>query len=107
TWMHDYGPPQALTAPPAANAAPHTAAPASDLGGRIPVAPGTATPAGERAPAGESATAAASAADTPGTAPGAAAAAPRLRVRTDVLDLDISTRGGTLTRVDLLAYPQV
>ncbi len=28
-------------------------------------------------------------------------------MRTDVLDLDISTLGGTLTRVDLLAYPQV
>jgi YidC/Oxa1 family membrane protein insertase len=30
-----------------------------------------------------------------------------VRVRTDVLDVDISTLGGTLERVDLLAYPQV
>jgi YidC/Oxa1 family membrane protein insertase len=40
-------------------------------------------------------------------APKSTAAVPLVRVRTDVLDLDISTRGGTLTRVDLLAYPQV
>ena len=29
-----------------------------------------------------------------------------MHVRTDVLDIDISTRGGTLERVDLLAYPK-
>src|SRR5947207_2859105 len=105
TWLHDYGPPPQATAPPAANAAPNTVTPASDLGDRLPKAPRTATPApGERAH-GEAGTPAASGA--PGTAPGAAAAAPRVRVRTDVLDLDISTRGGTLTRVDLPAYPQV
>jgi YidC/Oxa1 family membrane protein insertase len=33
--------------------------------------------------------------------------APRIHVRTDVLDLDISTLGGTVMRADLLAYPKV
>jgi len=106
TWIHDYAAPsEAATAAQAANAAPHAAAPASDLGSRIPEAPRAATPArGERA---QSEAGAAAASGASGTAPGSAAAAPRVRVRTDVLDLDISTLGGTLTRVDLLAYPQV
>ena len=105
TWLHDYGPPPQATTPPALSAARHAAAPANDLGARIPETPRTATPApGERAH-GEAGAPATSGA--PGTAPGSGAAAPRVHVRTDVLDLDISTRGGTLTRVDLPAYPQV
>jgi YidC/Oxa1 family membrane protein insertase len=42
-----------------------------------------------------------------GTAPEAAAAGtPRIRVVTDVLDMDISLQGGDLLRADLLKYPQ-
>ncbi len=37
----------------------------------------------------------------------ASAPTPLVHVRTDVLDLDIATRGGTLVRVDLPAYPKV
>jgi YidC/Oxa1 family membrane protein insertase len=37
----------------------------------------------------------------------ALAPAPVLNVRTDVLDVDVSTRGGVLTRADLLQYPIV
>ena len=110
TWMHDYGPPPgAVAGSPATNAAPHAAAPASDLGSRIPETPTTATPApGERASASEAGAAAASVPSAPGSAPAeSAAAAPRVHVRTDALDLDISRLGGTLTRVDLPAYPQV
>ena len=110
TWMHDYGPPPgAVAGSPATNAAPHAAAPASDLGSRIPEAPTAATPApAQGAPASDAAATAASVPGAPGTEPAkSAAAAPRVHVRTDVLDLDISTRGGTLTRADLLAYPQV
>ena len=109
TWMHDYGPPPgAVTAPPVAGAAAHAAAPASDLGSRIPEAPTIATPArAAGAAASESAAAAASVPGAPGTAPKSTEAAPLVRVRAGVLDLDISTRGGTLTRVDLPAYPQV
>src|SRR4029077_10967355 len=59
-------------------------------------------------PASDAAAAAASVPSAPGTEPAkSAAAAPRVHVRTDVLDLDLSTRGGTLARADLLAYPQV
>ena len=101
TWMHDYGPPPgAVTGPPVTGAARRAAAPASDLGSRIPEAPRSATPA--RAAGAAASESAAAAASVPSSA-----AAPLVRVRTDVLDLDISTRGGTLTRVDLLAYPQV
>jgi YidC/Oxa1 family membrane protein insertase len=110
TWMHDYGPPPgAVAGSPATNAAPHAAAPASDLGSRIPEAPTAATPApAQGAPASDAAAATASVPSAPGTEPAkSAAAGPRVHVRTDVLDLDISTRGGTLTRADLLAYPQV
>ncbi|WP_348240668.1 YidC/Oxa1 family insertase periplasmic-domain containing protein, partial [Salmonella enterica] len=42
---------------------------------------------------------------TPATS--AAAKAPTIRVRTDVLDMEISTRGGELVRADLLQYPKV
>jgi YidC/Oxa1 family membrane protein insertase len=69
------------TAPPAAGAPPPTASPNSD----VPVAPAVA-------PAIDAAT---------------PAAAPVINVRTDVLDVDVSLRGGDLTRADLLAYPVV
>jgi YidC/Oxa1 family membrane protein insertase len=42
----------------------------------------------------------------PAVAP-AAEQAPTIRVVTDVLDIDISTRGGELVRADLLKYPRV
>ncbi|HUL19576.1 MAG TPA: membrane protein insertase YidC [Steroidobacteraceae bacterium] len=97
-WMKDYGPaPQGTEAAPVAGA---PAAPATDLRNQLPAGaqsvsgPGTAVPA---TPAQASAAAAG--------AEGEAAAA--VHVRTDVLDVDISLRGGTLTRVDLPAYPQV
>jgi YidC/Oxa1 family membrane protein insertase len=109
TWMHDYGPPP--PAPPSAPAAarsPQGAPPASDLGSRIPAAPPAAAPAA--APSAASPGAASAPALTGTASAGAeapAAAAPLVHVRTDVLDVDISTRGGTLSRVDLLAYPRV
>jgi YidC/Oxa1 family membrane protein insertase len=100
-WMRDYAPPPgaATTAAATASAAPASAA--NDLGNRIPDA---------SAPAATAATAAAAVPDTsaPAASDSAAlSAAPLVHVRTDVLDLDISTRGGTLARVDLLAYPEV
>jgi YidC/Oxa1 family membrane protein insertase len=109
-WMRDYGvaapPAQAASAGRAARAAPA----ADELGNRVPEAPapGAAAPAG-RVPAGttspEAATAAGVATAT-GTAP-ETEQAPLVHVRTDVLDVEISTRGGTLTQVDLLQYPKV
>ena len=109
-WMHDYGP--APTAQSAAAGAQHpgaNAAPADDLANRVPeAAPSSASP-GAAAPAtAANAPAAAAAAGT--VAAGAeapAAAVPVVHVRTDVLDVLISTRGGTVQQADLLAYPKV
>ena len=96
TWMRDYPPPQ----PAAAQASgPGSTAPANDLGNSVPEVTGAA--ANSRATVAP----AVPAAVTPEVTAGAAA--PVVHVRTDVLDLDISLRGGTLTRVDLPAYPQV
>jgi len=101
TWQRDYAQP----ASPTATVAPSSSA-TSSLGSRIPqAAPPTTPPA-----------------STPTTAPAAAASvaaaasnvlttalepAREIRVRTDVLDLDISLRGGALVRADLPKYPQV
>jgi YidC/Oxa1 family membrane protein insertase len=103
TWMHDYA---AVAPAPAAGSAPAGAPSGSDLGNRIPEVPKAAAPATAEAPAaGVTAAAPSLEAGVPGTAPAVGPA--RVHVRTDVLDVDIDTRGGTLDRVDLLAYPQV
>ncbi|MFI4878176.1 MAG: membrane protein insertase YidC [Steroidobacterales bacterium] len=99
-WMKDYGPaPQVASAPAPAGAASPAAAPASNLGNHIPAASAAPGPAA-------AASAPAAAAAAPGGA-SVSAPAPLVHVRTDVLDLDISTHGGTLVRVDLPAYPKV
>src|SRR5258708_6131239 len=109
TWMRDY-PPATTAAAPAASAPgslPRAGAPGGDLASRIPEAPSAAAPRATVAPSEPSGTAGAApalSAPAPASAP---PAAPVVHVRTDVLDLDLSTRGGTLTRLDLLAYPQV
>ncbi len=98
-WFKDYAPTTAPEAAPVAGTT--TASPANDLTERLP--------AGVQSPAGASAAApVAPAAESVAATPAAgAAAAPVVNVRTDVYDIDISTRGGTLARVDLLAYPLV
>ncbi|HEY1875432.1 MAG TPA: membrane protein insertase YidC [Steroidobacteraceae bacterium] len=107
-WMRDY--PPSPSAPTAPTASPAQAPAGGDLGNRVPAA--APAPSGAAAPqsaaTGTPATAGASAsAATLPSETTAAAAAPVVRVRTDVLDVDISTRGGTLERVDLLAFPKV
>ena len=107
TWMHDYPPPASVTAPPAGGAAGPAA---GDLGNRILAEPQTAPAAagGTAAPAAAApAAATAGGANVTGAQTEATAAAPVVHVRTDVLDVDISMLGGTLERVDLLAYPLV
>ncbi len=114
-WMRDYAPPPALNSSAQQHGA--SGAPASDLGNRIPQLPSPGTAAGgaaATAPPTATAGAATPTADATTAAPGAAAlaapaaaAAPAVHVRTDVLDVDISTQGGTLERADLLAYPEV
>jgi YidC/Oxa1 family membrane protein insertase len=92
-WQRDYARPAA--APPASAAAP---APGASLADQVPGAP----------PLAAAAPAAATVAATSGAQAARAAAptrAPVLHVTTDVLDLDISTQGGTLERADLLEYP--
>jgi YidC/Oxa1 family membrane protein insertase len=96
-WMRDYAP-QSL---PATQAAQSRSPAPPDLSTSVP-----------RADASASAAGAAASGAAPGAAPPAAASAaadtaPRVHVRTDVLDVDISTRGGTIERVSLLKYPLV
>jgi YidC/Oxa1 family membrane protein insertase len=62
----------------------------------LPKVPGDAAPA--PAPAASTA--------VPDGRGAAAAQAGKLRIRTDVLDLDVSLAGGELTRADILDYPQ-
>jgi len=104
-WTRDYAPPPGAAAAPAAGPAQVPAA--GDLGNHVPAAApapsGAVTP-----PSAVTATpATAGAAATTPAETAASAAAPIVHVRTDILDIDISTRGGTLARVDLLAYPKV
>ena len=109
-WQRDYGPrPDVITnITRPANGSPAAAA-SGDLANQIPQIPKETSPA-----AGAPAAAAKAPTDSvPGTGatvpPEAADAAssPVVHVRTDVLDLDISTRGGTIQRADLVNYPKV
>jgi len=114
-WQRDYARPAATTE------MTQSAAPARP--GAAPAAGGAAgTPAqglADSLPAVGAPAGAGTAAGTSGAAPGeaapaaadsrlaaAAAATPVVHVHTDVLDLDIATRGGELRRADLLHYPE-
>jgi YidC/Oxa1 family membrane protein insertase len=95
TWQRDYA--QPFTDPTTAAPSP---TPTSGLGSSVPKAvPPTAAPTIEPAPVAAPA-AAAPPTETP-------LPSRPIRVTTDVLDLDISSRGGDLVRADLLNYPQV
>jgi YidC/Oxa1 family membrane protein insertase len=98
-WNRDYGArapaPAAATATPAAEAPGATEAPDAESA-QLP-----ALPAAPAAPA----TSTAGSSTAPALPPAAGATAPRVRVLTDVLDLDITLQGGNLVRADLLAYP--
>lgn len=116
-WQRDYGqrPEITNTAQPAGTAArPAT----DDLANQIPTAPKESAPAGAgpsaagstaASPAGAAQTEIAGAAAAPGAVAGSAESnsGSVIHVRTDVLDLDINTRGGTIQRADLLKYPKV
>jgi YidC/Oxa1 family membrane protein insertase len=110
TWMRDY--PEASG--PAASSAPAAGAPASAgapaLGAAAPAltAPVSPPPQAHPAPLG-TAVAAVTASSSAPMAVGStlAPAAPLVHLVTDVLDMQVSLRGGELTRADLLAYPLV
>ena len=86
-WQKDYPPPPNVTEAP-------TSTPAA----AIPELPGQSAPK-------ETATPQTTAVATTPAPASVATNAPRVEVRTDVLDLDISTQGGDLVRTDLIGYP--
>jgi YidC/Oxa1 family membrane protein insertase len=104
-WMTDYGPKFGANTPTTAqtSATPSNTAPSNDLSSKIPQA---------SAP-GQAASGATADKPTP-TVPAATAdannnaqSAQVIHVHTDVLDLDISTLGGTIQKADLLKYTKV
>jgi len=99
-WMKDYGP-RPAGAPPAAEAPAAAGAPASGgANGLADEMPSVSADAQEPGAAPAAPIAAPEIAAAAGTAGG------RLRVVTDVLDLDIGLEGGELLRADLLEYPR-
>ncbi len=109
-WMTDYGPKpgvNTISSAPTPGAAPNTGA-ATDLGNKIPQA-SKAEPSGTAADNKQAAAPAAAAGAPAQTASGAAseASAQKVHVHTDVLDIDISTLGGTIQKADLLKYTKV
>ncbi len=93
TWQRDYAPQAApVPAAPTSTATPN--APAADTLPELPSETSTPTPQSSAAPA------------TPQQQVEAPAnGASVIHVTTDVLSMDISTRGGELVRADLLKYP--
>ena len=90
-WERDYAP--AAPAPQATSEVEAQQGTGNDTLPAMPSSEGTppALPTSETAPAAQS----------------PSAQAPTIRVTTDVLSMDISTRGGELVRADLLQYPRV
>ncbi|HEX4479176.1 MAG TPA: membrane protein insertase YidC [Rudaea sp.] len=87
-WQKDYAPQPATTSTTSAT----PAAPTSTSSAEVPKPAGTAAPA------------AATISPTPSATTDAQPSA-RVHVRTDVLDLAIDTRGGSVVQADLLKYP--
>src|SRR6187402_660174 len=96
-WERDYAPASTAITNTTQHANPAAASSSpGDLANQIPEGSKEAAPAS-----------AAAAAPTSTPAVAAASSAPVVHVRTDVLDIDISTLGGTIQRADLLGYPKV
>ena len=99
TWTEQF----ASTAPQTVTQAPSPAA-APSLSNSVPQTPSAAAAKPTTATPATATPAAAQAAPTESPPP---AAAPVIHVRTDVYDLQISTEGGTLEKVQLLKYAKV
>ncbi len=98
-WDRDYGAQSAATTATTASSATSPAV--------APAAPGTAASSLPALPSATAPVANAPAVATQAPATTAvAAAAPSIRVVTDVIDMDISLQGGDLLRADLLQYPR-
>jgi YidC/Oxa1 family membrane protein insertase len=109
-WMTDYGPrPGAnITANAQGSGAAHGAGGAGDLSSKIPQATKAEPAAGTAGSKQETPSPTAAAAPAESAAASAATAAAQVvHVHTDVLDLDISMLGGTISRADLLKYTKV
>ena len=106
-WMTDYGPRPGANITANSPSAAHGAGSAGDLSSKIPQAtkaePAAGTADSKVTP---SPTAAAVPAES-AAASAATAAAQVVHVHTDVLDIDISTLGGTISKADLLKYTKV
>jgi YidC/Oxa1 family membrane protein insertase len=105
-WMHDYGPKPGAMSPSSSQTSGGARPPgaAGDLGSKIP----QASKSDQSGSAANQSTAAAPPIPAPGDSGAGAAATPQVvHVHTDVLDVDISTLGGTIQRADLLKYPKV
>lgn len=110
TWQRDYP-----SHPAAVTEAPSQTVPSkqpSSLSNSIPqTQPSSAQPAAAPAapppPAPPPTAPGAAAAGIPAVKPAASANAPLIHVHTDVYDIDISTRGGTLEQVRLLKYAEI
>ena len=111
-WMTDYGPrPGANTVGTQNSGSAHNTGAANDLSSKIPQAskaesPGPTDNKSATASGATSPTAAPVSAET-AAASAATAAAQAVHVHTDVLDLDISTLGATISKADLLKYTKV
>ena len=100
-WMTDYGPrPDATVAAPGGRGGK----PGSGFSDEVPPPPATSAQPQSSAPTAAAAAAPATAATTEAAVD---TSAPVVRVVTDVLDLDISTQGGTIQRADLPKYQKV
>jgi YidC/Oxa1 family membrane protein insertase len=110
-WNRDYGPKPDILSSVSQPVTGTTSAPVSnDLANQIPQAP-KAESAAPAVNAGGSSTqvdaVAGAAVPNASTAAAETAGGDIIHVRTDVLDLEISTRGGTIQQADLLKYPLV
>jgi YidC/Oxa1 family membrane protein insertase len=95
-WNRDYGAAPAVATTPAANPDPAAVSTAEEQAAKAQL---PSIPTGD-------VTAPAAPADPGVPAVAAPATQPRVRVVTDVLDLDISLQGGDFVRADLLQYPR-
>ena len=108
TWQHDYPPHPTVQTPASAQTAPAKqqssladSVPQTQQSGAAGTAPAAVSPPPPTPPPASAAT------SIPAVAPAAAAKAPLIHVHTDVYDIDISTRGGTLEAVHLLKYAEI
>ncbi|MGH8149060.1 MAG: membrane protein insertase YidC [Steroidobacteraceae bacterium] len=113
-WVRDYGPLPGATSAIERPAKPSATGAVPSFGTSVPTASSTSVQTGSKTAAGSAETARPASAAAHAAAQqaaekfgSAAAAAPAVEVRTDVLDVRLSLTGGTIVRADLLKYPKV